>query len=487
MTGLSGHTLVRQAAWAFNGQVLQGVFGVASVLALGRILGPEAYGLYAIAMLVAGFAEIVVGGHMSDYLVQKEGASRGDENAAFLLVAGVTAVFAVVLLAFSGPIAGLAGSADAGPLMPAVAAILAATALGTVPVNLLVRDMRFDTLARIDGATAVAAFAAGLGLALAGAGVWSLVLMELLRRALRSLLACLAAGWMPGVATTGRQLSDFWSFARSRLAGSAFAYVGKATPRLVIASMLGVEALGFFAVANRLIEQVNGLITGPLSAVAFPATARARGDLDRLRAYLARAIALSTAVAWPIVLGFVVVAPVAVPYALGPRWEGAVATVQILALIALRAPVTGFNTSIVLGMGRADLKMLIQLQNALLALLLCPIGAVVGGLEGVAVAMLVRSLAGWPLSAAFVARLVGFPFGRQVRTAAVASLPAVVMAVATEALRWAISGQWPPLVELAVLAGFGSGLYVVLWAAANRSDAAALAGILSRRIGRRSP
>lgn len=484
MAALSGRTLATQYAWALSGQLAQGLLALASVAVIARLLGPETYGLFALTMLIAGLAEILVGGHVTDFLVQKPAVAAGDRNAAFVLTVLFAVVIATALIFGASLVGTFLDHPEVAALVPAVAVLIVLTAAANVPTNLLVRAMSFNILARIDTLTALVAFVMGTALAYAGAGVWSLLVMEIARRGLRLVLVAVAARWVPGLSFRWRNIVELWTFARSRLLAAFFQYVAQATPRLVIQVMLGTQALGYFALASRLLDQATGLITGPLAAVAFPVAARTKHDLERLRGLLARAIATSTAIGWPAILGFVVVAPIVIPLLLGPDWTGAVLTIQLLTLSALRSSITGFNGAIILGMGRADLRMRLNLVNALLGLVLCPLGAL-AGVEGVAAAMLVRAFSSWPIGARYVQRLTGFAAREQFRIAAISAIPAVAMALSIEILRGRLEGLVrPPWLGL-ILIACGVILYGAFWTALNfrkvRKAAKLAFGFASRR------
>ena len=484
MARLSGRSLLTQSAWALSGQVAQGLLALASVAVIARLLGPEVYGLFALTMLIVGLAEILVGGHVTDFLIQKETVKREDRNAAFVLTVLAATAIASALLVAAPLVATMLSKPEIAVLLPAVSVLVILTAVVNVPTNLLVRDMKFKILARIDTTTGLVAFILGTALAYAGAGIWSLLVMEIGRRSLRVLLVALASHWFPGISFHWHNIVELWTFAKSRLLSASFQYLAQATPRLVIETMLGTQALGYFAVASRLLDQATGLMTGPLAAVAFPAAARSKGDLEQLRGLLARAIATSTAIAWPAILGFVVVAPIVIPMLLGPEWIGAVLTVQILTLSALRSSVTGFNGAIILGLGRADLRMRLHFFNALLGLLLCPIGALMG-LEGVAAAMVVRAFISWPISASYVERLSGFAAQRQIQIAVISAVPAVAMAISIEILRRSLDGLVSaPLLGL-ILIACGIVLYIVFWAALNYRQMGTVAGLAFGLLSRR--
>ena len=477
MARLSGRSLLTQSAWALSGQVAQGLLALASVAVIARLLGPEVYGLFALTMLIVGLAEILVGGHVTDFLIQKATVEREDRNAAFVLTVLAATAIAAALLVAAPLVATMLGKPEIAVLVPAVSVLVILTACRECADQSPrprheVQDPCADRCHHRAGRFHPwhgARLRRGGDLEPSGDG-------DRAGAACASSSSPLAAHWLPGISFHWHNIVELWTFAKSRLLSASFQYLAQATPRLVIETMLGTQALGYFAVASRLLDQATGLMTGPLAAVAFPAAARSKGDLEQLRGLLARAIATSTAIAWPAILGFVVVAPIVIPMLLGPEWIGAVLTVQILTLSALRSSVTGFNGAIILGLGRADLRMRLHFFNALLGLLLCPIGALMG-LEGVAAAMVVRAFISWPISASYVERLAGFAAQRQIQIAVISAVPAVAMATSIEILRRSLDGLVSaPLLGL-ILIACGIVLYIVFWAALNYRQMGTVAGL----------
>ncbi len=455
--------LIGQTVWASLGQLVQLVFGLVGLVILVRILGPETYGIFALGLLFANFAEVFVGGHAADGIVQKEDLSEGQKTAAHLALIAAGLVCALCLLAAGGLAASVFGTPQLAAVLPAMAILPVLTAAASVPNQLLVRQLRFSALAKNSAVAGAVALCCGIILAYSGYGIWSLLWMEAARRATLLVLVHIAAGWLPVSRFSRHDLAMMTRFAARRIENKGLRYVSvEALPRGFIGYFLGPEALGYFAVARRFLGQLNAVLNGPVSAVTFPAASRLRSDPALLDQLIVSVIRISTWIFWPALLGAIVIAPTLFPILLGSEWDPTVSVMQILAIASLRAPVTAFSNSVLVAFGAmADIS-----RIHLLAIGLGLIGCLLGvqfGLIGIAVALALRQWLLWPATAYYLQKRTGFPPSRQLSILLRSGVPALIMAVSVFALRVALDGAVAPAVALAVLIIAGLVVYVLAW------------------------
>lgn len=474
--------LIGQTLWASLGQFIQLILGLAGLIILVRILGAETYGIFALGLLFANFMEVFVGSHAADGIVQKEHLGDGQKTAIHLAILAVGLAAALCLLAIGGLAAAAFETPQLATLLPAMAALPVLTAAASVPNQLLVRALRFSALAKNAAAASVMALCVGITLALNGYGLWSLLWMEVTRRTTLLVLGHAAAGWLPIRRFSRQDLVEMARFGIRRIENSALRYLSvEALPRGFIGYFLGTEALGYFAVARRFLGQLNGLLTGPVSAVSFPAASRLRADPGTLEQLITSVIRISTWVFWPALLGAVIIAPLLFPIMLGAGWEPTTVVMQILALAALRAPVTGFSTSILTAFGALGDISRMHIMAIAIGLTACLVGLPFG-LFGIAAALALRQWLQWPISALYVYRQTGFSPQRQLSVLFHAAVPALVMATLLIALQAWFNQMLSPAAQLAILIPAGVTFYLLAWylwnVAARRSALAAVTGLL---------
>lgn len=458
--------LTGQAIWASLGQLAQALLATISTIILARILGAETYGVFVLGLLITGFAEIFVGGHAADIVVQKPDVSAGHRNAAFAALSVVSLLSAAVIGVGGGAAAAYFETPQLEAPLMAMIALPVLTGLASVPNQILVRGLQFNALARIGAVSGVLAVAVGVVLAISGAGIWSLVVMEIVRRSVNLTMLFPAARWSPGLGFSRRELVDVLRFASRRVENNGLSYISQnALPRLFIGQWLGTEALGLFAVARRLLDQLHNILSGPVAAVAFPAASQLQHDRERLARLIDTSVRLTTWVFWPVVLGVAMIAPILVPLAFGEGWADAVPVLQILALGTLRAPVSSFNTAVLVAFGRMGSVSFIALLSIALGVVFLFVG-VRYGLVGVAAALSLRQWALWPVGAMQVYRVSALhPLG-QLRTLLIAALPSLIMAGAVWAAGRTVDGL-APVSMLCLQIAVGVAVYGLAWAAFN--------------------
>jgi O-antigen/teichoic acid export membrane protein len=309
--------------------------------------------------------------------------------------------------------------------------------------------------------------------------------MELARSVVRGGVFAVAARWRPGFAGRIAHFRETARFNGGILLLKTLQALDKALPRALIGGLMGPAALGLFALASRLYEQVNAVLVDPISALATPVTARARREPETLRRLLEQAMDLSSALAYPAFLGVAATAPVLVPLAFGRHWAGAVPVVQVMMLLGLRSAVSSCNGGVLRGLGRPDLQVRVVAVGAALTAVLAPAAAPFGA-TAAAAALVVRGFATWPLGALYVRRLTGFPMSAQFSAGARSLAAAALMAAAVSALLHYGEGALRPELLLAASIGLGAAVYAgALAIAAPRLAARALDFAVARL--RRAP
>lgn len=344
---------VRNVGWAAVQKWFVKLAGVATFVVIGRLLAPAEIGLATLAMATVGFLAVVADFGMSTYLVRAPDVDRRRTSTVFWSTLALGVLGAVLLAALAGPLAAVLGEPDAAPVLQALAAGLVVTTLTCVPAALLVREMRFSAMAARGVAAAVVSAVVGISLALAGAGVWALVAQSLAQNVFSLVWFWAAARWWPSVTVSREVLRDIWRFGSTVLGINLVQAVRDRADQLVVGGVAGIEVLGYWAVATRVLGLVHEVTMSVMDLVALPLFARMRGDLPRFTRAYETAGAMSTALLAPAVAVLAVVSPVVIPGLFGPQWEPSVLPAQILSIAYGIGAVGYFNRSALLAFDRA--------------------------------------------------------------------------------------------------------------------------------------
>ncbi|MCS6877320.1 MAG: oligosaccharide flippase family protein [Geminicoccaceae bacterium] len=398
----------RGAAWGtlevWGVELLQLVF----FTLLARLLGPESYGLVALAMAFVMVPQnLIVHGGWSEALVQRPRLVREDVDSTFTALVLVGATSAVLLLC-----APLAARLFALPELAGILAALAIcpflTSLGVVPIGLLQRELRFAPLALRSLLGASLGGVAALCSALAGFGPWSLVASEILWPLTGAVVLGLAAGHRPRPCFSRAHFASIARFARAVTGEQAIVLVENFLPRLVLGLLAGPTAVGIWALARKLVDLSVELVARPAMRVGLPAlvaNAAKRADFARGLALL---LELPGAVAVPGYLLACLLGSELLVSVFGEPWRDAGLAFAVLALggpawVGAVLLGTGFQAA-----GRPELA----LRSALWGLIaLAPLLslALPWGAFGVAAAFALRAWFLFALRVAIARSALGIP------------------------------------------------------------------------------
>jgi lipopolysaccharide exporter len=268
-----------------------------------------------------------------------------------LLVSGLLVGGAMVAAPY---VAGFFGDPDVGSILRVLSLSLLLRAFGQVPDAVLIRDLRFRERFRAMAARALVQGFVWIVLAVAGAGVWSLVYGYLAGYAVNGWILWRYVDYRPG--------RSFWRISRSTvqpLLSYAAPLVGSIlvlalvndVDYLIVGRRLGTTALGYYTIAFRVPQMLISNAFLVFSQVLIPVLARAGPDRARLRRGYLSTVRIQAAYGLSVSVFLFLVAPMLVPVVFGERWMPAVMPMMALSLYAVVRSLAWGATDVYKGMG----------------------------------------------------------------------------------------------------------------------------------------
>lgn len=333
--------------WSYLGSLAAGVlqFGMTAVMA--RLLNPAAFGLIALAGVVLRFVDHFARAGVTQALIQKPQLSQTDVRAAFTLSVASGTAFAIIAASAAEFAAGLVNEPELVPVLRWLSLAMVLNGFGATAVALLRRRLRFKELALIDvSAYGLGYMVVGLGMALAGAGVYALVAALLSQMAIKTIAAYLLIRHPLSPTGSRESLVAIMSYGgRVSLIGF-FEFLQSNMDALLIGRWVGAAQLGLYNRARMIGELPTSQLTLGLSKVLFPSFSAIQLEHRRLRSVYLSAVGAASALIMPLNAGMAVAAPEIVLVLLGPQWVGAIEVLPWL-LLASTLTLLGYFPGIV--------------------------------------------------------------------------------------------------------------------------------------------
>ena len=454
--GLKG-SLRRHAA---RGTIINSAFqvGLAILLLVQRMLvaiflTPEELGIGGVVLVTLLTLLFIKNAGISEKFVQQsEKDQEGAFQKAFTFELIVTAAFlAVVALVL--PIFALAyGRWD---IVPA-AAVLSFAVIGAslqAPTWVYYRRMDFVRQRVLQAVDPVTTFVITIGLAIAGAGYWSLVIGVVIGAWTGGIVALRACPYKIALRIDRETARSYFHFSWPLVVAGASGAVLAQGSVLVGAHTVGIAGVGAIALASSIVafsDGVDTIVTGTL----YPAICAVRERADLLNEVFVKSNRLALMWGIPFGIGLALFAGDLVHFVLGDKWVPAIFVLQAFGLMAA-ADQLGFNWTAFL---RAldytrPLAVVAGVQVAMFLAVTIPLMAT-DGLHGFAIGMMITTAVTITARTYYLGKLfAGF---QMLWHAGRAIAPAVPATIVILALRLVESGDRTATLSIVELALFVS-------------------------------
>ena len=365
--GLGQRSLVA-LKWSYLGVAVRVILQLSAQILLARLLGPDALGVVAAATLVMIAASLVGELGLGAALVQAPEYSVAQVKAVFARVVLSALAVACGLYVLSGAIAAWLGSADIQPVLQGLLPAFFLQALGVVSLAHLKREMDFRTIqiAQVSGYF-LGFIVVGITLAVAGAGVWSLVAAWTVQNLITSLLLYRNVRHGIGFDLRG-DLGTMHRFGIRVVLTNGVNWVIENVDNLVVARAFGTTVLGGYTVAYSFVRTPTNHIVNSIQQVMFPASARASRDSRAPATAYLGAVWVVSLIMVPVFAGVAAVSDTLVAALYGSTWLSAAPLLVPLALAMPLHAVMALGGPLLWGRGEVGRELHIQFWIALILL-----------------------------------------------------------------------------------------------------------------------
>jgi PST family polysaccharide transporter len=388
---------IRSLGWRFSsigtGFVVH--FGVGVVLA--RLLPPEDFGLVGLAYIVMGFGNLFVNLGLGPALIQRKELTDRHIRVAFTLSLTMSIVMMGVLYVAIPYCAMLLKDERVAPILEVLAFGFILSGLGIVSNAILARRLAFQQLFYVSLLKACLFGPVAIGLALSGFGVRSLVYASILQQGVHSLASYIFARHTVFPLVARKEMKELVGFGAGMSLVSICNYFALQGDYFVVGRVLGPGPLGIYTRAYSLMTMPTTQFVQGLGSVLFPAASRIQNEPERFQRAYCYTLSVMSSITIPTMVAMVVLAPEIISGLYGPAWKEAVVPLQILGLFGVFRALYNGTATFVRAKGWVYRILLCQVVYGLAVFIGGWVGALYGGMKGVALVVGLSILLMWVL------------------------------------------------------------------------------------------
>lgn len=391
----------------------QGVQFVVMIV-MARLLSPHDYGIVGLLTIFLAIAQALIDSGFSQALIRKQDRTEVDNNTVFYFNLVVSGGLYVVLFLIAPFVADFYKLPLLCSVMRVVCLGVIFNSLAVVQRALYTARLDFKTQAKASFFSAVVSGVIGISLAYYGAGVWALVIQQLINLALNTILLWIMSSWRPQLCYSWEAFRELFSFGSKMLASGLLDTIYVNIYPIVIGKLFSASSLGHYTRAQQFAHFPSSNLTGILQRVSYPVLCEIQNDDVRLAEAYRRLLKLSAYIIFPLMVGVSSVSQALVNITIGSRWQYCALLLQIICFSYMWYPIHAINLNLLQVKGRSDFFLKLEIAKKLVGVsVLCFTYRF--GLEAMCFGNIASSLLCLVINTYYTGRLINVGFLKQMR------------------------------------------------------------------------
>jgi lipopolysaccharide exporter len=385
---------INGAKWTSLSALICTVLQLSQMVISTRILDSSAVGLLAMITIFIGFGEAFVDMGLGNAVIQHQKTTKKELSSMYWFNLFLGFFFFTIFLFIIPIIVDFFNEPRLNELLYMISIIFLIIPFGQQFQILLQKNLRFNTLARIDIFSMLISTICVIVFLHLNFGVKSLVYGQIINFSIKTfcLLYIGLTEYKPSLHFKFNDLKKFLSFGLYQMGEKIVFYVYYNLDNIIIGRILGADLLGYYSIANNIVSIPANKINPIITKVAFPVFSKIQHNNNQLKNGYLSIIRALCFINTPLYLGLYAVAFPLIVLVFGVKWEESVIILKMLCLAGLLRTIQNPIGSLLMSKGRADWGFRFNLVKTLILGFSIWFGAVLGGILGVTIFKVISSL-----------------------------------------------------------------------------------------------
>ena len=425
---------VKGVGWSFLDNIAgQGItFLVGLVLA--RILSPAEFGILGMITIFIAISNSIIDSGFSNALIRKTDAKEIDYNTVFFFNLALSTLLYTILFIASPAISRFFKEPQLVEITRVMGLLLFINALAIIQRTLLVKRVDFKTQTKVSIIASAGSAFVGIGMALMGYGVWSLVGQQLSRQFLNTLFLWVFNTWRPALEFSIQSFKELFGFGSKLLLSGLLNTLYNNIYYIIIGRFYSAAQLGQYTRAEQFNMIFSSNLTSVVQRVSYPVLSSIQNEPERLREAYRKVIKSTMLITFACMLGLAATAKPVILILIGEKWLVAVKYLQIICFSGMLYPLHAINLNILQVKGRSDLFLKLEIIKKGLAVGPICLGIFLG-IEYMLLGSVFNGFIAYYLNARYSKGMINYSVLEQVKDI----LPTFIVSLCVAAAMWSIT------------------------------------------------
>jgi O-antigen/teichoic acid export membrane protein len=329
------HRVIRSGFWSLSGNWLARGLSIIKMIVLARILVPQDFGVFGLAMLSVGCLSVFSEIGIEAALIQKARVHRNDLNTAWTMAIIRGALLFLLLFFLAGSIADYFHHDDLKPLLQVMAICFILEGLTNIGIVYFQKAIDFKKKVKLELLSDLCGSLSTVLLALFLKSVWALVLGSIIWRMSYCLLSYQMQPYRPKICLDRERSASLIHFGKHIFWISIVTFIVTSGDDALVGKILGLNLLGYYTMAYTIANIPVTSLASVIGRISFAAYSVIESDRDRLKEAFRRTFETTLLILLPLTILVIVLSEDFVRLFLGPRWLPMTGVLEILCLLGL--------------------------------------------------------------------------------------------------------------------------------------------------------
>ncbi len=384
--------MVHAGSWAFALHVADRSFGLGRTIVLARLLSPEDFGLFGIAILAMIALETFSRTGFHPALIQKIGDIKPYLDIVWTVHAIRGLILALILFGVAPYVAAFFGEPAAVPIVQVIGLSLIFQGLTNVGTVYFQKELVFHKQFVYMFSGTVVDMVVAITAAVLLWNAWALLFGLLAGNVVRMVVSYLVHPYRPRLRIDRQKFTDLFRFGVWVSFTGIMLFIGSHGAGVVVGKVIGITSLGLYQLAYGITQATINELTAVIGSVAFPTYTQLQSNAARLREAYLRIAGFSVTLSTPIAIGIATLGGDFTRIFLGEQWTPMIPALSILALAALIQSTASTGRPAFMGRGHPQVVFHMQCAGAASILIFIYPLSIRLGISGAALSVLLSSL-----------------------------------------------------------------------------------------------
>jgi O-antigen/teichoic acid export membrane protein len=421
-------------SWSFIDNIANSGITFIVGLVLANILTPEEFGIIGMITIFIAISNSIIDSGFSNALIRKIDIKSIDYNTVFYFNLVMSLLLYLILYVATPSISRFFKEPILTPVTRVLGIILIINGLAIIQRTILVKTIDFKTQTKISFISSIVSGIIGIGMALWGYGVWSLVGQQVSRQFLNTLLLWGFNTWRPAYEYSNKSFRELFGFGSKLLLSGLIDTVYKNIYYIVIGRFYSAAQLGQYTRALQFKEIFASNLTSVIQKVSYPILSSIQEEPERLKAVYRKAIKSTMLITFACMLGLAATAKPLIIILIGEKWIEAVGYLQIICFSGMLYPLHAINLNILKVKGRSDLFLKLEIIKKMFSVIPIILGVFLG-IKFMLWASVFNSFVAYFLNSHYSENLIDYSTSQQIKDI----LPTFIISAIVALCMWSVS------------------------------------------------